>query len=867
MLYEKIDFLKDAGYAAKVPEFISNSINPKMKPREYQINAIENFITYFENDKLLKKPTHTLFHMATGSGKTLIMASLMIYLYSRGYRNFIFFVNSLNIIKKTKENFLNPLSPKYLFNNDIEIGGNKIKINEVMNFQGASEDSLNICFVSIQGLHMDLWNIKENSLTFNDFEDRKVVLLSDEAHHINVETRSNRITASEINIRNNWETTVSRIFRSCEDNVLLDFTATMDYANDQNLMSKYIDKIIYDYPLKKFRIDGYSKEIKTMRTDASLIDRALIAILMSQYRLKVFEEHGIRAKPVILFKSKTIPSSQENMVTVIDAVKRLTLQDLLRLKKYSDENTLGKMFNYFEQRELFAEDLIYEIQNDFHESKFLSVNDESQALEYQILVNTLENADNHYRAIFEVKKLDEGWDVLNLFDIVRLYETRDSRDGKPGKTTTQEAQLIGRGARYFPFKITSDQEKHTRKFDSDIENPLRICEELYFHCQENPRYINELRTALIETGILPEKSIEIEYKVKSSIKESAFYKYGKVFHNDRIKIDLSDYNVVSSGIGSRIYKYTALMNRAKVDNLLESNEEIMQMKHDKFTSIFTIREIAEASYSLMHKAIRSQTTFRFEKIRSIFPKVQSIREFILNENYLGGIRIEIDHFIRTLDNLTLYEACKKTVGEIADEIDKLRTSYKGTLEFKSINLSEVFQDKRVKVSDPSGYGFGISQYDVNVPNHLRFDLSSEDWYMYNDNFGTSQEKEFVKYFSRRIDEFRSNFKHIMLVRNERDLPIYSFKDGQRFEPDYLLFLCKEFESNIEYYQIFIEPKGEHLIETEKWKEKFLLDLESQSEIIKVFANDDEYKIIGLHFFNTELRMNEFDKDISMILNR
>ena len=54
-----------------------------------------------------------------------------------------------------------------------------------------------------------------------------------------------------------------------------------------------------------------------------------------------------------------------------------------------------------------------------------------------------------------MQKLNEGWDVLNLFDIVRCYTTRDAKAGKPGKTTVAEAQLIGRGARYFPF-VTDD---------------------------------------------------------------------------------------------------------------------------------------------------------------------------------------------------------------------------------------------------------------------------------------------------------------------------------------------------------------------------------------------------------------------------
>ncbi|NJN33179.1 MAG: hypothetical protein HC817_01930 [Saprospiraceae bacterium] len=78
-------------------------------------------------------------------------------------------------------------------------------------------------------------------------------------------------------------------------------------------------------------------------------------------------------------------------------------------------------------------------------------NDDKEKAKLQIQLNTLESADNPIRAVFAVDKLNEGWDVLNLFDIVRLYETRDAKGNKPGKGTAAEAQLIGRGARYCPF--------------------------------------------------------------------------------------------------------------------------------------------------------------------------------------------------------------------------------------------------------------------------------------------------------------------------------------------------------------------------------------------------------------------------------
>ena len=99
--------------------------------------------------------------MATGSGKTLMMAGLILYLYEKGYRNFLFFVNSTNIIDKTRDNFLNDTSIKYLFNKHLTLGGDKkITLQEVDNFQTTDNDNINICFETIQGLHSRLIRAK-----------------------------------------------------------------------------------------------------------------------------------------------------------------------------------------------------------------------------------------------------------------------------------------------------------------------------------------------------------------------------------------------------------------------------------------------------------------------------------------------------------------------------------------------------------------------------------------------------------------------------------------------------------------------------------------------------------------------------------
>jgi type III restriction enzyme len=479
--------------------------------------------------------------MATGSGKTLIMAGAMLYLYSQGYRNFIFFVNSTNIINKTRENFLNPLSSKYLFSENVTLKDLQIKIKEVDNFQTANQEDMNIVFSTVQALHLRLNNPHENSITYDDFTDKKIVLISDEAHHINVETKAgNKLTKEESEEIINWESTVNRIFRANPENIMLEFTATVDLS-DENILNKYRDKILFDYPLKQFRIDGYSKEVKVLQADLEHFERALQAILLNQYRRKIFEKNRMNIKPVLLFKSRTIDESKAFYCEFIEKIKNLNEMDIDTIKNRQGlDKVIVKMFQYFQDNNITLENLAIELKNDFSEDKCIVVNSKEESEEKQIAVNTLEDERNEYRAVFAVDKLNEGWDVLNLFDIVRLYDTRDAKAGKPGRTTTAEAQLIGRGARYCPFQINETQNKFLRKYDKDNEHELRICEELYYHSAYNPQYIQELNTALCEIGIKARVSKEIQLRLKPEFKETEFYKKGQIFINERQKYDRSD---------------------------------------------------------------------------------------------------------------------------------------------------------------------------------------------------------------------------------------------------------------------------------------------------------------------------------------
>lgn len=491
-LVEELNSVSRRGFLNQyknLPGFVLKNLNQKFVMREYQNEALARLVYYLSDDNTEKKePAHLLFNMATGSGKTFLMASNILYLYKLGYRNFIFFVNSTTIIKKTKANFLDKSSPKYLFAEQIRFNDKEVVVQEVDNFEGVNEDNINILFTTIQGLHSRIWTPQENAITLEDFKHKRIVFLSDEAHHINALTKSQaKMNKEEIEESTSWENTVNKTFLSDNRNIMLEYTATID-LEDRAIRNKYEDKIIYQYTLKEFREDKFSKDVQIMQSDLDLMKRALQAVILSQYRRKVAEKYKIQLKPVILIKAqKTIAQSEEAETAFKEMIKKLKVGDIKKVERSNSNGIISKAFSFFKENGVTYENLVREIKEDFSPEKCIAVNSKADSEEKQIKVNTLEAEHNETRVIFTVNMLNEGWDVLNLFDIVRLYETRDTKHGKAGKTTVSEAQLIGRGARYYPFTLDEGEDRFKRKYDEDINSELRVLEELHYHSRNDSK--------------------------------------------------------------------------------------------------------------------------------------------------------------------------------------------------------------------------------------------------------------------------------------------------------------------------------------------------------------------------------------------
>lgn len=859
MLYKTFNSIKESFgqdyFTSRIDNEIAQNLNPKFELREYQKEALGRFDFYFSEFQKRKFPAQLLFHMATGSGKTLVMAANILQLYKQGYRNFIFFVNSTNIIEKTKDNFLNPLSEKYLFAPKIKFGEKEVFIKEVQNFEAANPENINILFTTIQGLHVRLNYPKENALTYEDFVDKEIVLISDEAHHLQTITKQSR---KEIELEKTWEYTVERIFRSNNKNILLEFTATIDLGN-QNIRQKYEDKIIFQYDLKQFRLDKFSKEIEVLQADLEPIDRALQAVILSQYRRKIAEKNKLYLKPVLLLKSKSIKESKENYEGFLAKIKSLTTHDIQEISSRAKGTDLEKAFNYFQKENISFENLIRELQEDFAEEECMLLDSENVDEEKQLKLNSLESKNNEIRAIFAVNMLNEGWDVLNLFDIVRLYDTRDGKwvrgEYKPGNTTMGEAQLIGRGARYFPFQLDEAEDKYKRKFDEDIENELRIVETLHYHSVHNPDYITEIKSALTEMGIIPEKHVQIDLFIKDSFKKTDFWKNGVIFINDRVPNPRTEIFSLDDARIERNYSYKLRSGELREEIILEEEKKVRPTKDIVRSRIkYKLSDFGE---NIIRGALDKFEFYKFETLKKYFPHLKSVREFITSNNYLGGVEIEVFGPKEKLNKLTPTEKLEMALFVVRNIAEKARVNtseFVGTNLFKARLLQQVFKDKKIKIDIDEVKNKELK--DIN--------LAKKDWYAQNEFYGTDEEQKFISFIDGFIEKLRQKYSDIALLRNEKFFQIFDFDEGRPFEPDFIMLL-KERNHKVTLYQIFIEPKGDQFKDSqgrfenskEGWKQKFLLEIEKKANTDFKLQNK-HFKLIGLPFYNEKLK-KEFEK--------
>ena len=694
----------------QIPFYIKENL--KFDLFEWQKDALLNFLL-FQEIKIVeedKNPTHLLFNLATGTGKTLLMAAVILYYYKQGKNKFIFFVNQNNIVGKTEDNLTNPLHNKYLFQPNIVIDDKVVNIKKVDTFSHYDDD-IQIVFTTIHALHNSVHKVKEDSLFLEQLQKDDIIMLGDEAHHLNAATKKKKgqleidlvfelsEKASQEQVEKSWEHTVIRLIlnkgKKTQDdpnqNALVEFTATV--PDNIEVQEKYLPKTIAKFDLKDFLKAGYTKEINLVSSSFSKRKRVLQALLFNWYRNEIALKYNIsNFKPVILFRSKYIDKDQENnsqedFEFFINLIKDLTTEDFNFLNEFDDEalfnitelykkgqSRIIDIKRYMLENKLTANHIIKYLQGAFVERNCIITNSkkgtktlEKTEAETERLLNSLEDKNNHIRAIFTVQRLTEGWDVLNLFDIVRMYEGRDSgkteTGRKAGKATTAEVQLIGRGVRYFPFEF-GEKEKNKRKFDNLLNHDLRVLEEFFFHSDNNEKYINELKDELKRQNLLPEKDKILKiYELKNSFieKNKDLFNHMKLYYNMQLvnpNKRKSSLNEIKSVFDFE-YKLDAFKLNETTLNLNEK-EDTIRFKQGSSENKTLSLKLQNFEKHIIWKAINSiakknNSILRFNNLKEEL-KINSINE-IVEDHLLAEfpIKIIVPKTLESLENISNYE--------------------------------------------------------------------------------------------------------------------------------------------------------------------------------------------------------------------
>ncbi len=754
-----------------------------------------------------------MFEMATGSGKTLVMAGLILECYKQGYQNFIFFVNSTSILEKTKLNFIDSVSSKYLFSENITINDENTEIKSINNLNESQTSAINIYFSTIQGLFSLFTKAKENAISIEDLKDQKLVFLADEAHHLNTETKK-KLSDAESSEKHNWESVVKLALEQNKDNLLLEFSATI--PNEKSVKDKYENLKVITYTLKEFSEDKFCKNIYSLSYENKELEtRFLGACVSSLYKELLAQHHHIESfKPCILFKSERIEDSKENQERFNAFLENLSPLDLENFFNHSRNAFFKDAKNFFDKQH-YTPNLAALLQTKFKKSVQINTNNEKELEKGMLLLNSLEDRENHKRVIFSVDKLNEGWDVLNLFDIVRLKNKASQKD------TTKDAQLIGRGARYCPFSYNdlkpSSIEFYQRKFD--LFNPLSALERLDYHAIYDSEFIAKLKKELQDSGLefanekqtiplTPTKNLKCYYASNTKNKNKNLFNKD---YTDHVKVKLQSLHVPLFAFGVR---------EKKVD-FKEEN------KGDKTYYIpHTLNEIP-INYFL--KALNLKN-LDFKTLKKAFKKHAFNNKVEFIERYISQLKTNFHKNQKFDDNEILLKLAVYIIENLKDTLLKEQDKY----DVSALELKEFETHNR---------SLSASEFEKDIP---------YEWLLFKDmrKLDSDLEREFLGFINDHKEILDKKFKEWCVLRNDRFTELKVFCNienspyyAQGFEPDFILF-AQTHSDEFLGFTCYMEAKGEHLKHSNAWKEEFLEMLGNAA----LKSHNKKLDLKGLPFF-------------------
>ena len=122
------------------------------------------------------------------------------------------------------------------------------------------------------------------------------------------------------------------------------------------------------------------------------------------------------------------------------------------------------------------------------------------------------------------------------------------------------------------------------------------------------------------------------------------------------------------------------------------------------------------------------------------------------------------------------------------------------------------------------------------------------------------EKNLIDKVRDHMNDFKAKYQNVYLLRideSSTNFKLHDFGEGVYhyggYMPDFVLYLQNE-----NYiYQIYVEPKGDHLLKKDDWKQKLLEKINPKNIII--LGENDRIKLYGVKFFTKNDGRHIFDE--------
>lgn len=462
------------------------------------------------------------FEMATGSGKTLLIGAMILYLHEyHNFKNFLIITPGTTIYEKTIGNF-DMMDAKCVFSNYMDVKYNIVTgDNFIDRSSNYDEDAdFTIFIFNIQKfferetgvLKLDkeweesIWEDKlGNTISFREYlENERLIIITDEAHHYQ-KFRVGREKKSS-----------GDIITSLNPEMVLEFTATA--VTKEETENRRAQKIIYNYPINDFIADGYGKKVraygytgspyKAESADVTEDDKKkfLVSFMIHLVKKKALEKENF--KPIVLVRARDIPHANN----LLDWIQEELPNETEVIEKAYNEIITGQKFEITELITKYVSlgNFTSEIAK-LPNKSFVYHSENENEEDVREKVSTIET--NDQEVLIQIKKLEEGWDIRNPYTILILSLSR-------GTMKTYVKQLIGRGVRLFREKRRWDD--LTGFLDKQQEILHVICEK----GSNFEEFIEEIRKEMGLTGSTLETEMIEEKRMNKTI--AKFEKYNEL---------------------------------------------------------------------------------------------------------------------------------------------------------------------------------------------------------------------------------------------------------------------------------------------------------------------------------------------------